>query len=68
MGKLRKIAAKARRKAEQVKRRRWRIARTHEQIKAMEDEREYAMLSEDGKRHIRMKGKEWKRIAGNEKG
>lgn len=66
MGKIKGLAAKAKRRHIEAKRRRWRIARTHDQIKAMDDEREYSMLSADGTRHVRLKGKEWKRIAGHE--
>ncbi len=66
MGSLKNNAAKAKRRAIEAKRKRWRIARTHEQIRAMDDEREYSMLSRDGTRHVRLKGKEWKLIAGHE--
>lgn len=65
MGSLKNNAAKAKRRAIEAKRKRWRIARTHEQIKAMDDEREYAMLSMDGSMHVRLNGKEWKRITGH---
>ena len=65
MGILKSGASKAKRRAIEAKRKRWRIARTHEQIKAMDDEREYSMLSSDGSTHVRLKGKEWKRIMGH---
>lgn len=65
MGSLKSNAAKANRKAVEAKRKAWRVKRTHDQIKAMEDEREYAMLSRDGTRMVRLRGKEWKRIAGH---